>query len=75
MYVFIAAIAVAFVTQQFLWISSMRFNTAVEVTPLMYFSIPIGYVLDILIFGVEIQTLEVIGACVIFFSNIICGVF
>ena len=56
--------------QQGLMAASMQYNTVGAVAVILYMAIPLGYVLDIIFFGITLNTMEIIGACIIVVVNI-----
>lgn len=50
---------------------SMNYNSIGMMQVICYLAIPIGYILDYLVFGTEFGTVEIAGALIIFGVNIV----
>jgi drug/metabolite transporter (DMT)-like permease len=67
-YLFVAIVLQA--TAVMLFCASWKYNTVGTSAVLVYFAIPIGYFFDWLFIGREISSLEILGALIIFVTNI-----
>lgn len=49
--------------------NSMQYNSVGMVGIILYMAIPLGYFLDVIFFGVTMDSLEIIGATIIVLTN------
>lgn len=71
MYLYIVILVAMIIFQQSCYSKSMQYNTVGVVSVLNYMAIPLGYLLDWAIIGESFDSLELVGAGIIFGINIV----
>ena len=71
MLAFLAVMSIQFYLTLFLMSYALKYLTASLSGVLVYLTVPCGYVLDHLVFGKEVEKVEVTGACIIVITSVV----